>query len=133
MYNKFASQPHQPFFTSGILFFIPFLLMLKPNNNLLLHINNTILEFHSYPMMHLIFIQFFLGFLFVVFPRFLTQAEVKIKTYMNIFFLFTICGLTYILSLFLGKKLNQIAIVIHNTAGLVSFITLLSIYKKSIV
>jgi len=133
MYNKFASQPHQPFFTSGILFFIAFLLILSANYSGLIQINSTISEFHSYPMMHLIFIQFFLGFLFVVFPRFLTQAEVKIRTYMNIFFLFTIGGLTYILSLFLGKELNQMAIAILITASLVSFLTLLSIYKKSIV
>lgn len=133
MYNKFSSQPHQPFFTSGILFFILFLLVLSANYSGLIQINGTISEFHSYPMINLIFIQFFLGFLFVVFPRFLTQAEVKIKTYMNIFFLFTIGGLTYILSLFLGKALNQIAIAILIISALASFITLFSIYRKSIV
>lgn len=133
MYTKFSSQPHQPFFTSGILFFILFLLILSASYSDLININSTISEFHSYPMIHLIFIQFFLGFLFVVFPRFLTQAEYQVKTYMNIFFIFTIGGLIYLLSLFLGKELNQLAIGILIFAGLKSFLSLLSLYRKSIV
>lgn len=133
MYTKFSSQPHQPFFTFGILFFIAFLLLLSINYAGLISIESSISGFHSYPMMHLIFIQFFLGFLYVVFPRFLTQAEISKKVYMNSFLLFTIGGLLYLSSLFLGKTLNQIAIIILLVAALMSFRTLFLIYKKSIV
>ena len=133
MYTKFSSQPHQPFFTAGILFFITFLLILSANYTGVISIDSSISSFHAYPMINIIFIQFFLGFLFVVFPRFLTQAAVPVKTYMNRFFLFTIGGFTYIASLFLGKELNQIAILILIFAGFTSFLTLFSIYKKSIV
>jgi len=133
MYSKFSSQPHQPFFTSGILFFITFLLILSANYSGIISLDSSISGFHSYPLVNLVFIQFFLGFLFVVFPRFLTQAAVPTKTYMNRFFLFAVGGLTYITSLFIINGLNQVAIFILIFAGLTSFITLFSIYKKSVV
>ena len=133
MYNKFVSQPHQPFFTAGILFFITFLLILSFNYSGIISLKSGISEFHSYPLIHIVFIQFFLGFLFVVFPRFLTQAEISIKVYMNRFFLFTLGGLTYIASLFIGQELTKIAIIILITASFMSFKTLFKIYKNSIV
>jgi len=133
MYNKFASQPHQSFFVAGILFFITFLLILGLNYSSVISFDSSVSGFHSYPMIHLIFVQFFLGFLFVVFPRFLTQAEISQKVYMNRFFLYALGGLTYIASLFIGTELNKIAIIILFTASFMSFRTLFSIYKKSIV
>ena len=133
MSTKFSSQPHQPFFTAGMIFFILFLLTLSANYSGIISIDSGISGFHSYPMIHIIFIQFFLGFLFVVFPRFLTQAQVPIKTYMNRFFLFIAGGTLYIFSLFITKELNQLAILILIIASITSFWTLFSIYKKSIV
>ena len=86
-YKKFSSQPHQPFFVSGILFFILFMMLFTASYSNILTLNNSVFSFHAYPMVFVIFIQFFLGFLFVVFPRFLTQAEIPQKDYMNQFFL----------------------------------------------
>jgi uncharacterized protein involved in response to NO len=133
MYNKFASQPHQPFFTAGILFFITFLLILGFSYSGAITLNSSISGFHSYPLINIVFIQFFLGFLFVVFPRFLTQAAIPIQTYMNIFFIFTLGGITYISSLFIGSGLNKLAILILIIASFISFKTLFNIYQKSIV
>jgi uncharacterized protein involved in response to NO len=133
MYNKFASQPHQPFFIAGILFFITFLLILSFNYSGVISLDSSVSGFHSYPLIHIVFIQFFLGFLFVVFPRFLTQAEIPVKVYMNRFFLFSLGGLTYIASLFIGKELNKIAIIILIAASFMSFRTLFKIYQNSIV
>ena len=133
MYEKFSSQPHQPFFTAGILFFIAFLLILGFNYSGVISLESGISGYHSYPLINIVFIQFFLGFLFVVFPRFLTQAIIPVKVYMNRFFLFTLGGLTYIVSMFISSELNKLAIVILIIAGLSSFKTLYEIYKKSIV
>ncbi|HIP44383.1 MAG TPA: NnrS family protein [Sulfurospirillum arcachonense] len=133
MYNKFSSQPHQPFFSFGILFFITFLLILGFNYSGIVSLKSSISGFHSYPLIHIVFIQFFLGFLFVVFPRFLTQAEIPLKVYMNRFFLFTLGGLTYLVSLFIGHELNKIAMIILIVASFMSFKTLCKIYQKSIV
>jgi uncharacterized protein involved in response to NO len=133
MYNKFASQPHQPFFTAGILFFITFLLILSFNYSGVISLDSSVSGFHSYPLIHIVFVQFFLGFLFVVFPRFLTQAEIPVKVYMNRFFLFSLGGITYIASLFIGEELNKIAIIILIAASFMSFRTLFKIFQKSIV
>ncbi len=133
MYSKFASQPHQPFFTFGILFFITFLFILGFSYGGTLTLNGSISSFHSYPLIHLVFIQFFLGFLFVVFPRFLTQAAIPKNVYMGRFYIFLIGGILYIASLFIGDWLNKIAIVILIAANFMSLKTLFSIYKKSIV
>ncbi len=133
MYNKFSSQPHQPFFFAGTLFIVAFLLILAFNYSGFLSLSSGISEFHSYPLIHIVFIQFFLGFLFVTFPRFLTQAAIHKKTYMSIFFVFSLGGLTYLASLFVGKELNQVAIFILIIADFMSIKTLFQIYKKSIV
>jgi len=133
MYNKFASQPHQPFFTSGMLFFITFLLILGFNYSGVISLDSDISGFHSYPLINLVFIQFFLGFLFVVFPRFLTQAVIPRKVYMNIFFIYASGGIVYLASLFIGENINKIAIIILIIASFTSFKTLLNIYQKSIV
>ena len=78
-YKKFSSQPHQPFFTSGILFLILFMMLFTASYSNILILDTSVLTFHAYTMVFVIFIQFFLGFLFVVFPRFLTQAEINQK------------------------------------------------------
>jgi uncharacterized protein involved in response to NO len=87
-YKKFSSQPHQPFFVSGILFFILFMMLFTASYSNILTLDNSVSTFHAYPMVFVIFIQFFLGFLFVVFPRFLIQAEIAIIVYESIFTLF---------------------------------------------
>ena len=82
-YKKFSSQPHQPFFTSGILFLILFMSLFVSVYSNFLVLDNSVLTYHAYTMVFVIFIQFFLGFLFVVFPRFLIQAEIQIHEYMK--------------------------------------------------
>ena len=72
-YKKFSSQPHQPFFTSGILFFILFMSLFVASYSNILILDSSVLTYHAYSMIFVIFIQFFLGFLFVVFPRFLVH------------------------------------------------------------
>ena len=83
-YKKFSSQPHQPFFVSGILFFILFMMLFTASYSNILTLDNSVFSFHAYPMVFVIFIQFFLGFLFVVFPRFLIQAEIQIQETMEV-------------------------------------------------
>lgn len=104
-YKKFSSQPHQPFFTSGILFFILFMSLFVTIYSNIITLDSSILTYHAYSMIFVIFIQFFLGFLFVVFPRFLIQAEIEIKTYMKQFLLYFFASLGVLLTLvFLFKS-----------------------------
>ncbi len=132
-YKKFSSQPHQPFFTSGILFFILFMtLFLLSYSNIFL-LDSTILTYHAYSMIFVIFIQFFLGFLFVVFPRFLAQAEIQINVYMKQFLVYFIASFGILLTLVFYSKITFIFQIIMLIAQIISFNLLYSIHKKSVV
>ena len=132
-YKKFSSQPHQPFFTSGILFLILFMMLFSASYLNILVLDDSVLRFHAYPMVFVIFIQFFLGFLYVVFPRFLIQAEIPIKDYMNQFILYFISSLGIFLSIIFFSKITFIFQIMMLFAQFLSFKLLYSIHKKSIV
>lgn len=132
-YKKFSSQPHQPFFTNGILFFTLFMFLFIASYSNILTLDSTVLTFHAYSMVFVIFIQFFLGFLFVVFPRFLAQAEIKIEVYMNQFLLYFIASFGIFLTLIFYSKITFIFQIMMLVAQIISFKLLYSIHKKSAV
>jgi uncharacterized protein involved in response to NO len=132
-YKKFSSQPHQPFFTSGILFLILFMALFVSVYSNTLILDNSVLTYHAYTMVFIIFIQFFLGFLFVVFPRFLIQAEIEIQVYMKQFLLYFFASLGIFLTLIFYSKATFIFQILMLIAQIMSFKLLYSIHKKSIV
>ena len=132
-YKKFSSQPHQPFFTSGILFFILFMALLVASYSNILTLDSSILKYHAYTMIFVIFIQFFLGFLFVVFPRFLVQAEIQTKIYMNQFLLYFTSSIGIFLTLVFYSKITFIFQILMLVAQIMSFKLLYKIHKNSIV
>ena len=132
-YKKFSSQPHQPFFTNGIIFFILFMMLFIASFSNVLALDDSILTYHAYTMIFVVFIQFFLGFLFVVFPRFLSQAEILPKVYMQQFLLYFISSIGIFLSLILLPSLTFVFQILMLIAQILSFNLLYSIHKKSIV
>ena len=98
-YKKFSSQPHQPFFTNGVLFFALFMILFFVTYSNILTIHHSVLTYHAYSLIFVVFIQFFLGFLFVVFPKFLMQAEIEVDLYMKQFFLYFIFSLGVFVSI----------------------------------
>ena len=132
-YKKFSSQPHQPFFTSGILFFILFMSLFVSSYSNILTLDSLVLTFHAYSMIFVIFIQFFLGFLFVVFPRFLVQAEIETKVYMKQFLLYFFSSFGILFSLIFYSKITFIFQILMLIVQIISFELLYSIHKKSIV
>lgn len=132
-YKKFSSQPHQPFFVSGILFFILFMSLFVAIYSNIITLDSSILTYHAYSMIFVIFIQFFLGFLFVVFPRFLIQAEIEIKTYMKQFLLYFFASLGVLFTLIFYSKATFLFQILMLIAQIMSFNLLYSIHKKSIV
>ena len=132
-YKKFSSQPHQPFFVSGILFFILFMSLFVSIYSNIITLDSSILTYHAYSMIFVIFIQFFLGFLFVVFPRFLIQAEIEIKTYMKQFLLYFFASLGVLFTLIFYSKATFLFQILMLIAQIMSFNLLYSIHKKSIV
>lgn len=132
-YKKFASQPHQPFFTNGVIFFILFITLFAFAYSNSIKLDTSILTYHAYALIFVVFIQFFLGFLFVVFPRFLTQAEILQKDYMNQFFLYFISSMAILLSIVFYSKITFIFQFLMLAVQIMSFNLLYSIHKKSIV
>ena len=96
-------------------------------------LDNSVLTYHAYTMVFVIFIQFFLGFLFVVFPRFLIQAEIQIQEYMKQFLLYFFASLGIFLTLIFYSKVTFIFQILMLIAQIMSFKLLYSIHKKSIV
>lgn len=132
-YKKFSSQPHQPFFTSGILFFALFMALFVGIYSNIFILDSGILTYHAYSMIFVIFIQFFLGFLFVVFPRFLIQADIEIKVYMNLFLLYFSASLGIFFTLLFYSKITFIFQILMLIAQIMSFNLLYSIHKKSLI
>ena len=131
-YKRFSSQPHQPFFSSGIFFFILFMALFVASYSNILTLDKSVLTYHAYTMIFVIFIQFFLGFLFVVFPRFLMQAEVSKKDYMNQFFVYFISSVGIFLTLIFYSKLTILFQFSLFVIQIFSFILLFRIHKKSL-
>jgi uncharacterized protein involved in response to NO len=132
-YKKFASQPHQPFFSNGIIFFTLFMFLLLGSYSNTLTLNSPVQDFHAYTMIFVVFIQFFLGFLYVVFPRFLTQAEIEPDIYMKNFLLYFVASVGIFFSLLFSLNILFIFIILLFVAQVLSFKILYEIHKKSIV
>ena len=132
-YKKFSSQPHQPFFANGIIFFILFMMLFTASYSNLISLDSSVLTFHAYTMIFVVFIQFFLGFLYVVFPRFLSQAEIDPKVYMQQFQIYFVATLGIFLSLIFFPKFVIVFQLLMLFAHILSFRLLYSIHKKSIV
>lgn len=104
-YKSFSSQPHNSFFANGIIFFMLFMFILLGSYSGFISLDTSLLNYHAYSMIYLVFIQFFLGFLYVVFPRFLVQAEIKSDIYMKHFFIYFLGSLGFFISTFFMDNL----------------------------
>ncbi len=131
-YKKFSSQPHQPFFTNGILFFTLFMLLFFLSYSNILDLDLNLLTYHAYSLIFVVFIQFFLGFLFVVFPKFLMQSEIEVQEYMNQFHIYFIGSIGIFISIIFFPKFVFLFQILLLFAQVLSFKLLYSIHKKSI-
>ncbi len=126
-YLKFSSQPHQPFFTSGMIFFIIFLTLFLVSYSL----DSSFVTYHDYSMIFIVFVQFFIGFLYVVFPKFLVQAQIRTNLYMIHFYLYFFFSLGFLLSILFVNRFTFIFIFLLILTQVLSFILLCSMYKNS--
>ncbi|WP_419777506.1 NnrS family protein [Malaciobacter marinus] len=130
-YKNFSSQPHQAFFSNGMIFFILFLSLILGVYTQKISIDSSILDYHAYSMIHIVFIQFFIGFLYVVFPRFLVQAQIKVSTYMKHFYLYFFSSVGFFISLLFANEYLFLFSFTLLLAQILSFKTLYEIYKNS--
>lgn len=130
--KKFSSQPHQAFFTFGIIFLILFMSLFTASSMGFLNIKYSILTYHAYVMVFVLFIQFFLGFLYVVFPKFLMQAEIPSSIYMKHFYLYFISSLGILISLIFSSSVYVLFSLLLLFVQILSFKLLFDMHKKSI-
>jgi len=129
--NYFLSQPHQPFFTLGIVNSVIFMLIFALNYKgvIFLHISTPV--FHVYSMIFLIFTNFFTGFLFTTFPRF-TQAKVISKGYYtNIFYANTFGTILFLIGSFVSLEIVIIAMFCLLISQIFMLMKLQFIYNRS--
>lgn len=132
-YKNFSSQAHQPFFTNGLILFILFILVFFFSYSSILVLDTSILIYHAYSMIFIVFSQFFLGFLYVVFPKFLSQAEIKPQIYMTNFLFYFVSSYGFLLSLIFSLDIYILFMIITFIGQVLSFNILYNIHKKSIV
>ncbi|NQY21373.1 MAG: NnrS family protein [Campylobacteraceae bacterium] len=130
--KKFSSQPHQSFFTFGIIFLILFMSLFTAAYMGLLNIGYSVLTYHAYVMVFVLFIQFFLGFLYVVFPKFLMQSEIPSSIYMKHFYLYFISSFGILISLIFSSSVYILFSLLLIFVQILSFKLLFDMHKKSI-
>ncbi|RXJ98737.1 beta-carotene 15,15'-monooxygenase [Arcobacter sp. CECT 8986] len=103
-FKSFSNQPHQPFFLSGIIFFISFILLLFAAYSRIINLSSTILTYHTYSMLFIVFIQFIIGYLYILFPKILEEKPIKKSTYMMHFYIYFFSSLGFLSSLFFSSE-----------------------------
>ncbi|QOP42716.1 NnrS family protein [Sulfurimonas sediminis] len=127
--NYFLSQPHQPFFLLGILNAIIMMLVFALQYKGILSLHVTLLLFHSYSLIFLVFTNFFTGFLFTTFPRFNQTQVIAKKYYANIFHANTLASLLFLVGVFSSEALVLGAMIISLTAQIFIVLKLKNIYE----
>ncbi len=94
----FFSQPHQPFFTLGIINAILFMALFIPAYKGFFNIDARF--FHSYSMIFLVFTNFFFGFLYTTFPRFSGTEPIEPRKYLLVFLFMLLATISFGVSLF---------------------------------
>lgn len=127
----FFSQPHQPFFTSGVILAILFMLIFGLAYKGVLTLSIPVMIFHVYGLVFLIFSQFFIGFLFTTFPRFCQSEIIAKREFITIFLLYQTGTVLFIAGAFFSQALVEAGVVIAFLAHLASLMILQRIYRES--
>ncbi len=95
--DYFFSQPHQPFFTLGIVNAIVFMALFIPIYRGVFGYEAKF--FHAYSMIFLVFTNFFFGFLYTTFPRFSGTPPIDARRYLMVFLFQALATLSFLVSL----------------------------------
>jgi uncharacterized protein involved in response to NO len=109
--NYFFSQPHQPFFilafVNAIITMLVFLLSYKG----IIHLDISSTSFHAYGLIYLLFTPAFLAFLFTTFPRFASTPVIEKQVYMNVFGLYYIGSILFLLGSIISPFLSAVGML----------------------
>lgn len=131
--SYFLSQPHQPFFVLAFGNAIVFMLLFMLSYKGILSISVDIFDLHAFGLIYLFFTPAFYAFLFTTFPKFLSTPIVLKSLYINIFALYLLATICFIIGAIFSPVLYKIGMSITGIAFIYSYKILFDIYKKSTV
>jgi len=129
--NYFFSQPHQPFFTLGIVNAILFMILFLLSYKGVVTLNITPNLFHSYSLIFGVFTSVFLGFLLTTFPRFSQTPALEKNIYVTNFTLLALGMLLFLLGSFTWKPFIYIGAFVVLGALAYTMAIFFQIYKNS--
>lgn len=127
--SYFLSQPHQPFFTLGIVGAIVMMLIFALSYKGIFSLQTEILNFHVYTMVFIVFTNMFTGFLFTTFPRFCQSQVITKKYYKNIFYSTALGSTIFLVGSFLNHSLMFMGMILLFISQLFMVLKLRTIYK----
>ncbi|MCF6207156.1 MAG: NnrS family protein [Sulfurovum sp.] len=129
--HYFFSQPHQPFFVLAFINAIVTMLIFMLTYKGVMHLGIPASNFHSYSMLYLLFTPAFVAFLFTTFPRFTSTEPIAKRRYMQVFSLYYIGSVLFVLGSIVSPILSHIGMFLLFGAHTIVFSILREIYKKS--
>lgn len=127
--SYFLSQPHQPFFTLGIVGAIVMMLIFALSYKGIFSLQTEILNFHVYTMVFIVFTNMFTGFLFTTFPRFCQAQVITKRYYKNIFYSTALGSTIFLVGSFLNHNLMFTGMILLFISQIFMMLKLRTIYK----
>jgi len=130
-FSSFSSQAHKVFFSTALIFLLLFLFLLLLNYSSLIYLEASLHDYHSYALIFVVFPQFFIGFLYTVFPRFLNTSFITRKSYIKHFYIYFFATASFFLALLLSFSYYMLFAFFIFLAQVFSFLLLYGLYKES--
>ena len=127
----FFSQPHQPFFTWGMLNAVVVMLLFLLDYKGIVTLVVTPNLFHAYTLIFIVFTAFFQGFLLTTFPRFSQMPPLARQIYTTNFMLLFTGTLLFLAGAFLSRWLMLPGMLLLWANQLFSFTAFYRIYRAS--
>ena len=127
----FFSQPHQPFFTLGIINAILMMLIFLLSFKGVFILSLDTFSFHAYSLIFTVFTPFFLGFLLTTFPRFSQTQAIEKQVYLTAFTLLFSGVVLFLLGAFTSIMIVALGAFLIFLAQLYTVHIFYTIYKKS--
>ena len=128
----FFSQPHQPFFTWGVInAIVMMLLFLLAMKGVVVFRTLTPALFHGYTLIYIVFTAFFQGFLLTTFVRFSQMPPLEQKIYTTNFTLLFSATLLFLSGIFFSKTVMITGMVLLAGNQIYTFYIFYQIYRAS--
>ncbi|MEA2048000.1 MAG: NnrS family protein [Campylobacterota bacterium] len=129
--NYFFSKPHQPFFVLAFINAAVAMLiyLLAYKGMIILAVKPSV--FHSYTLIYLMFTPAFFAFLFTTFPRFSSTREVETKSYMQVFTLYYLGAVLYLLGSIVSPIFSAVAMMLLFAGQFKGVMILHNIYQTT--